>query len=187
MKFLYHDLQSRRQHLDRLTMQSQRFSVDHDVNRSIQIKFDMAGLLAFGQRMPHVRAIVKSAQVAHQAQASDRPPADEVNQSIVRVGRWRNHHRATRELAVVETQKKAGSAIEFAFGPSSNGKWPPLQLRQAQKNREPVAQRTGVLEAPLAQDVDIGRKSDAHQIDEIEDSVAISQSQHVASLRSAIR
>lgn len=59
-KFLYHDLQRRRQHLDALTVQRIYFAIHHQIDGPVQLKFDLPRSLPLGERMLRVRAVIKS-------------------------------------------------------------------------------------------------------------------------------
>src|SRR2546429_3556677 len=126
-----HYPERRRQHFDRPALQRQHLAVHHHVHWPVELKVDPANRLPLRQRMPRVRAIVKRRQVPYQPQSPDWPPAHVLDQSVVgdRVGR--DHHCATRELAVVKRQKQAAPRIKLSLSLQSKRERAPIEPRQA--------------------------------------------------------
>src|SRR5262252_10579590 len=105
-------------------MQRQRFSVDHHINRFVEIELDAARLLALCQTMIYMGSVIQSTQIPHQPRASDRPPADEVHQSVIGHSRGRDHHRAPSEFTVVETEKQTWAPVVRALSSDPNRERP---------------------------------------------------------------
>src|SRR6185295_16638071 len=112
---LYHDVQRSAQNVELLTMQSEGFTIDHNVNGLLQIEVDLLHPPPLGQGMVDVRSVIKGRQIPHQADASDRPPAHEFDQAIIHFGLGCDHHGASRELAVAEGKKQAWTAVDLTF------------------------------------------------------------------------
>src|SRR6267378_150033 len=163
--FLYHDPQRRRQHIDRFALHRERLAVHHHVNRSTEIELNSRDFLALRHRMPHMRSVIQTAQIPNQTGASYRPPAHEINHPIIGRSRRRNHHRSARKFAVVKTEKQARPPIVLTLALHSNRKRPPFQLRQPQKNRDPVSQLPRTFESSLPQNINVRRKANTQQID----------------------
>ena len=100
--------------------------------------------------------------------------------AVVDLGLGSDHHRAAGELAVVKSQKQAGALIEALRSVDSHREGPAIEASQRQKNRRLVADFSPSAEAPRAQRGDVRRKSHAQQVDEINDTGAVTQTHHVA-------
>ena len=165
-------------------MQSQHFTIHHDVYWPRKIKFSQWDRFSFSQGMPDVRTVVKSGQIADKSQPSDRPPADILNQTAVHFSMRRDHHCPAGELAVIKSEKQTAPPVEIGLSVQANGEWPPLESCQPQKNRNDVPQLSPVMEAPSAQGGHVRREPHAQQIDVVDDPFAVPQPEHVTSLSS---
>ena len=62
MGFLYHDVQCPAQNVELLAMQSEGFTIDHNVNGFVQIEIDLLHPSPLGQRMVDVRSVIERGQ-----------------------------------------------------------------------------------------------------------------------------
>ncbi len=104
-------------------MKGQHLTVDHHVDRGIEFELDPAYGLALGKAVLNVCAIVETAQVADQAKPSDRAPADVFDQAVIDLGSGGDHHRPTRELAVIEGQEQTAAIVTLRFSLDAKRKW----------------------------------------------------------------
>src|SRR5436305_629860 len=112
------------------------------------MKIDTSGRAAFRQRMVDVRPIIQSRQVADQAGAADRSPADVFNQAIVDLGFGSDHHRTPGKFAVVETQKKTRPAIDVLRAINPQRKRPPHKSSKTDENGSLVSEFSPSAETP---------------------------------------
>ena len=70
---------------------------------------------ARGKRVIEMRTAVQARQHAQQAEAANRPPADEFDEAVGRISIGSDKHGAAGVLAVVEGEEKAAASIPFGF------------------------------------------------------------------------
>src|SRR5215467_1643902 len=96
-------------------------------------------------------AIVKPGQIPNQPDASDRPPAHELNQTVCRVCTRSNHHGPAGELAIVECEKKAGTPVRVRLSLNTQRKRTPAETGKANENCQLVTQFAPTTESAQAQ------------------------------------
>src|SRR5260370_42607473 len=116
-------------------MESQDFPVDHDIDGSIQVKFDAPRGLTLGQWVLDMRAVIQARQIADQSDSPNRTPANVFHQAVVDLGVGSNHHCAPSELAVVKSQEQAASVVEALRAVDSNRKRATVESSQSQNDR----------------------------------------------------
>src|SRR5205807_4128033 len=89
------------------------------------------------------------------------------------------HHCSACKLAVVKGEKQAAPPVELRLPIHPYRKWPPLQPRQSQKNRNHISQLSLAAKPPRPQGRHVRGKSHAQQINVVDHSPAVPQSQHV--------
>src|SRR5579863_5740070 len=133
--------------------------------------------------MIDVGAVVQSWQVADEANAADRAPADVFDQSVVYLGLRSDHHGAAGEFAVVKGQKKTGTAVDFAVAIDAQGKRTALQASKRNKDCGLVAQFAPGTEFAGAQGSNVGGESHAEKVDEVQRAVCMDHAQNVTGVR----
>src|SRR5260370_26171139 len=154
--------------IERTDLQRSDLAVDHDVNGTSHIEFDMAHGAARSEGVLEVRAIVKLRQSAEQAQAADGSPADKFDQAVGRIGMRRDEHVAAGKFAVVEREKEAAAFVPGCVVVAAKGKGAATQLDDAYEDTEQVAEMAERLERTIRCHAHIGRESRAQYIERIE-------------------
>src|SRR5215813_8694706 len=115
-------------------MEGNHLSINHHVDRSIQMKVDSAHFLNFGQGMLNVSAIVKAGQVTDQAEAADGSPANIFDPAVVCVCRGSDHHGSAGELAVVEGEEQTGPAVDMLIAIRAQRERATAEARETKKD-----------------------------------------------------
>src|SRR5437588_1168898 len=131
--------------------------------------------------MLYVSAVVKTGQIADQANSSDRTPAHILDQSVINPGFRGDHHFSASELAVIEGEEETSAAIKFALALRAHRKWTAVEPGQGQENRGEVAQLSPVAEATRTQSRHICREADTEQIHVMNHTSAVTQAHDVTS------
>src|SRR6185437_7988141 len=109
----YENVQRSRKHVETLALQTEAFAVHHHRHRRIKREFNFAHSLAGRERMLDVRPVKKSMKVAQQSKASNRAPSHILNQAVIGIGAWSDHHLAAGKFAVAESQEQAAAPVKF--------------------------------------------------------------------------
>src|SRR6266849_5220981 len=176
----YENIQRGRKDFESAEMQRVHFAVHHGVNGGIQIENDPARRVARSERVLQVCAVVQRGQIVEQAEAADRPPTNELNQAVGSIGMRRNHHLAACEFAVVEAEKEAAAAVEFRGVVQTHGKSAAAQAHQPDQHTEEIPKLTERRAAAMRESSNVGRKTDAEQVDGIEHAAGVREAEQVA-------
>src|SRR6266571_2661196 len=147
------------------------------------MKFDLSCCPSLSQRMSNMCAVIQCRQIPDQPQPPDWSPTHIFDQSIAHLGIGGDHHGATGKFTVAKSEKEAGTSINLIFPIHSQGKWPAFHPRQADKNRRLVSQLSPTLKPPGTQRRYIGRESHTQQIDVVNNSPRMPETQNVALTR----
>src|SRR5882762_6917566 len=109
--------------------------------------------------MVDVRAIIQSGQIANQSDAPNRSPADKLDQSVVYLSPWSDHHGAAGEFAVAESKEQTRPTINFLFAIYLQWKRPPSETCQANKDGRLVANLSPTAETASTQCSHIRREA----------------------------
>src|SRR5581483_3007740 len=99
--------------------------------------------------MACMSSVIERRQISDQPDASNRPPADVLDQPVIGRGIRCNHHRAAGEFAVVKSEEKTGAPVDIVFAIHAQGKWSAAKTRKTNKNGSliprlaPAAETTG--------------------------------------------
>src|SRR5580704_15127691 len=140
-------------------MQSKHFAIYHNVYWRRQLELHSLGGAPFRQCVFNMRAIIKCWQVTNQANSSNRSPANKFDQAVIDFRLGRDHHRAPSKLAVAESQKEAGTAIDLFFSVHTQRKRPPSEPRQTDKNGRLISQLSPPAKIAGAQRCHVGGES----------------------------
>src|SRR5215469_14810326 len=160
-------------------MQGDHLSINHHVDRSIQMKVDAAYFLNFGQGMLDVSAIVKAGQITDQAEAADGSPANIFDQAVVGVCRGSDHHGSAGELAVVKGEEQTGPAVDMLAAIRAQGKGATAEARETEEDGGLIPDFAPVAETTGAERGHIRGKTDTENIDVVENPVFVAQTQDV--------
>src|SRR5258705_2070462 len=123
--------------------------------------------------------VVEPRQIADEANASDRPPADVLDQAVVGLSCRCNHHGAAGVLAVVESQEQARAAVDQRLSVSVERKWAAAEPSQANKDRGLISHLPPTAESAHAQCSHIGGETDTENVDVVEHSVLVAQAEDI--------
>src|SRR5260221_11646273 len=107
-----------------------------------------------------VAAVVEFRQHAEQAEAADRSPANEFDQTVGGIGVGCYQHGAAGEFAVVEGEKQAATGVPFLFVVGAHDEGAALQLRYADENTDQIAEMAERLEKTIGDSAAIGSEAD---------------------------
>src|SRR6266498_6077384 len=142
-------------------MQREHLAIDHDIDGSIQLKLNAPRSLSLSQRMLDVSAVIQAGQIADETQSPDRSPANVFHQPVPDFGLGRNHHRATSELAVVESDEQAWAVVKTLFALHSDWKWTAIEACEGEEDGCDISQFAPSAKAARAKRCDIRGKSHA--------------------------
>src|SRR5713101_1719489 len=111
--------------------------------------------------MMDVSAVVKFWQHAQEAEAADRAPADEFDESVGGIGVGCDEHGAAGVFAVVEGQEEAAALVPSRIVVTAKGESAAAELRNANEDAEKIAEGAERLEVAIGQSGHIGGESHA--------------------------
>src|SRR5271155_3479299 len=132
-----------------------------------------------------VRAVVELREHAQQSDAADRPPADELDQAVGRIGLGRDKHRAAGKFAVAEGKKKAAALVPIFVFIASQTKGAAAQLNDADEDTEQIAEITERLEVAIGQRTNISGETKAEKIERINFAFGVRQANQIDGAHSA--
>src|SRR5579884_2432190 len=179
LSLLYHHFQSPRKHIEMFTVKGEDLAVHHDINRSIESEVDVADTMARRERMIQVCAVIKRVQVAQEAEAADRAPADEFDQAIVGLGTGRNHHLPAGEFAVIEGEEKAAAFVGLALSIQTQRKCATVEPSEATEQRKQIAELTEPFESAHASGSNIGGETHTQKVDVVDRAALVGHADDV--------
>ena len=112
------------------------------------MEINLLRLASFGQRMMNVRTVIERRQITNQSQASDRPPTHIFDEAIVHLGVGRNHHGSAGKLAIAESQKQTGAAVDLSFAIDLQRERPAAEASQRNENGRLITKLSPPAETP---------------------------------------
>src|SRR5258705_9461981 len=91
--------------------------------------------------MIYVSAIIERGKIADKAEASDRAPAHVFDQAVVDFSVGRDHHGASGELAVVESEEQTSTCVSVGFSLHAQRKCRSPKVCKPEEHGQKVAGR----------------------------------------------
>src|SRR5579885_79882 len=161
----YIDVQRSGENIEAPDPQRGDLAVNHDVHRIGYVEFDVPNGAARCKRVFRVRTIIQLGQIAEQAEAADRTPANELDKSIRDVGVRSDQHFAAGVLGIVESKKEHAAFVPVLFVVASEREGAPAQRHNARKNAQQIAKRAERLQAAIGERRDIGCEAQAEKVE----------------------
>src|SRR5436305_12735237 len=115
--------------------------------------------------MLHASAVVDHRQHAKNAQAADRSPANEFDESVGGISVWGDEHGAACVFAVVEGQKEAAAIIPICVRIAAKSEGAAAKLRYAHQDSKKVTEGAQRLKIAVGQSSYVRGESHAYQIE----------------------